>query len=181
MAPLAAIVASFAATAAEGLAAAGSAVAAAAPSASTVAALSTAATVGTTLLAGQQAKQAGKFEQQQRERAANEERVASQRQAMEDRRKTGLTLSRINALGASSGAGNTNATIVDIMEETAGRGQYLANSTSYGGEQRARGQIDEGAAAVAKGRSAWVGSILEGVGEAANGYAGYRKLRAGGY
>jgi hypothetical protein len=104
------------------------------------------------------------FEAKQHERQAAEERAASQREALEKRREAGLAMSRQVALASASGAGVVNPSVLDIYSETAQEGEYNAQTALYGGESRARGQLDSAAAARFKGKAAYKGSVLEAAG-----------------
>lgn len=126
------------------------------------------------------AKQAAlNFEAQQHDRQAAEERAASQREALEKRHEGALAMSRQLAVAGASGAGVVNPSILDIYGETAQRGEYNAQTALYGGESRARGQMDEATAARFKGKAAHKGSlyeagghILSGIGKTAGGNYG---------
>lgn len=114
------------------------------------------------------------FEAKQHERQAAEERAASQREALEKRHEGDLAMSRQLAVAGASGAGVVTPSILDIYGETAQRGEYNAQTALYGGESRARGQIDQAAASRFKGKAAKQGSlyeagghILSGIGSAA--------------
>lgn len=188
MAEVAALFASMAATAGATGAGAGAAAAAGAGAAgagmsglSALSAIGTAASIGGTILGGVSANQAAKQEAAMRERQAAVERADASRRAEEERRKTTLVMSRQKALAATSGAGTQNPTILDIMSETAQRGSYLARTEMYGGEDRARGQLDQAAAAKAKGRSQMTGSFFDAFGEGIEGASNFKKLRMQGY
>jgi hypothetical protein len=101
------------------------------------------------------------FEAKQHERQAAEERAASQREALEKRHEAKIAMSRQVAIAGASGAGVVNPSILDIYSETAQEGEYNAQTALYGGESRARGQLDSAAAARFKGKAAYKGSILE--------------------
>lgn len=118
------------------------------------------------------------FEAQQHERQAGEERAASQREALEKRHEAKLAMSRQVAIAGASGAGVVNPSILDIYSETAGQGEYNAQTALYGGESRARGQIDQSAAAKFKGKAAYKGSILDAAGQA---FGGIAKVAGGKY
>ena len=108
------------------------------------------------------AKQASlNFQAQENEKKAAEERAAGQREAFEKRDETARVMSRQRALAASSGAGVVNPTVLDIYGDTAQEGEYNAQAALYGGESRARGQIDQANAARAKGKAVRTGSLLE--------------------
>lgn len=152
-------------------AAAGSAVAS---SASTILPIiGTVATVAGTVGAGYAAKEEGKFQAKQDERSAAEERAIASRQSEEKRHRTALVLSEQKAKAASSGAGVTNPTILDIMGDTAQYGDYVARSETAAGETRARGFLDKAAAARYKGKAAYRGAILEGIGQGVKGIGSF--------
>ncbi|WP_375460023.1 hypothetical protein [uncultured Enterovirga sp.] len=71
------------------------------------------------------------------ERRANEERAASQREAIARDRKTELTLSRTQAVAASSGAGADDPTVLDLVGDTAAEGEYGELTALYEGHARA--------------------------------------------
>lgn len=136
----------------------------------------TVAGVGGTLAAGYAGKQASEQEAAQYRRRAAEEKAAAGREAYMQRERNEEVISRQRAVAASSGAGVVNPTVLDLFGDTAQRGEYLANTITYGGEQRARSAIDNANAAKAKGKSLWTGSLLDGL---AQGISGYSKLRYG--
>jgi hypothetical protein len=104
------------------------------------------------------------FEAEQHKRQAAEERAASQREAIEKRHEGALAMSRQLAIAGASGAGVVNPSILDIYGETAQAGEYNAQTALYGGESRARGQLDQAAAAKFKGKAARQGSMLDAAG-----------------
>jgi hypothetical protein len=124
------------------------------------------------LQAGKAQQAALNFEAKQREAKAAEERAASQRTAIDKRHEGELVMSRQKALAAASGGGVVNPNILDLYGETAERAEYNAASEIYGGESRARGQIDQAAAARMKGKAAMKGSIFEAAG---TGFSGLGK------
>ena len=115
------------------------------------------------------------FEAEANKRQAAEERAASQRSAIEKRSEADRVLSRQRALASASGAGVVTPSILDIYGETAAKGEYNAQTELYGGENRARGLIDQAALNRAKGKAAMKGSILEGFGAIASGIGGAAK------
>jgi hypothetical protein len=114
---------------------------------------------------GQAAKAAANFEAEQHKRQAAEERAASQREAIEKRHEGKLAMSRQIAVAGASGAGVVNPSILDIYGETGQKAEYNAQTALYGGESRARGQIDQAAAAKFRGKAAYKGSLLEAGGQ----------------
>lgn len=112
------------------------------------------------------------FEAKEREKKAAEERAASQRDAIEKRHEGDLAMSKGLAIASASGAGVVNPSILDIYGETGGEAEYNAQTEMYGGESRARGQLDEAAAARAKGKAAKTGSTFAALGA---GFSGLSK------
>jgi len=119
-----------------------------------------------TIQQGKAQQAALEYEAKEREAKAKEERAAGQRQAIEKRDEAGRVQSRQRALAASSGAGVVTPSILDIYGDTGARGEYIAQTELYGGESRARGQEGKAAAARAKGKAAYKGSLFEGLGTA---------------
>ena len=106
-----------------------------------------------------------------RERA-KEERGAAAFSARERRAAADKVIGKQVALAAASGGG-TGGTILDIIGETAERGEMQAQAEIYGGESRARGLEDKAALGTwqagtrarslrQKGDAAFTGSIFEG-------------------
>lgn len=124
-----------------------------------------------TIQQGKSQQAALNYEAQMRDKKAAEERAASQRTSIEKRREGELAMSRGKAIAAASGAGVVNPSILDIYSETAQRSEYNAQTELYGGESRARGEMDQAALARAKGKAAMKGSILEGIGQGFSGIA----------
>lgn len=126
---------------------------------------------GGTIASGVAANNAAKYEAQQMEIKAAEERAAATREAQQKRREGELVMSRQQALAAASGAGaGTDApTIVKLMTDTAKESEYNALTARYGGESRARGLLDSAKARRTSGRSSLMGSVIGGFGEGAAG------------
>lgn len=127
-----------------------------------------------TIAQGVASNNAAKFEAQQMDMKAKEERAASQREAGQDRKEAQLAMSRQQALAAASGggAGSDAPTIVKLMADTAGQGELNAQTRMYGGEQRARGLIDSAKARRMSGKASLLGSVVGGFGQAAKGISG---------
>jgi hypothetical protein len=161
----------------------GTAVAEAAPAAATVGELlplaGTALTVGGTVAAGVAAKNQGKFAADQAKKQATEERAIASREAEDQRLKTALVLSKQKADAAAGGGGVLNPTVLDIMGDTAQRGDYVSRSITAGGANKAAGLLDQATAARYKGDAAFTGAMLEGLGEGLYGLSGKSKHRYG--
>lgn len=123
---------------------------------------------------------AGKAEQnnqnylaKQEDMKAKEEMASSQREAQQNLNEADLANSRAQALAASSGggAGAEAPTIVRLMSDTAGQGTLNANTTLYGGMERAAGLKDSAKGRRAAGKASFLGSVLGGFGQAAGGFS----------
>ena len=113
----------------------------------------------------------------QREQQAGQERAASQRQALEDKRQARILQSRAQARGAASGA--TGPGLFDIESDIIGEGELSALTSLYEGEERARSaeygaELDRFSAR--QKRQQAKSTILTGlVGSAGKGYGSLRK------
>lgn len=95
---------------------------------------------------GRLADEAAEFQAGQADRQARTVRALAQRSAEERRRDTKAALATLRARAASSGGGATDQTILALEGDIAKRGEYLALSDMFAGEEQARGFED-----VAKG------------------------------
>lgn len=93
--------------------------------------------VGTILSAQSQAK-ALKKEARQLDAQAGTERASSQRAAMEERRQARLAQSRGLALAAASGGGADDPTVMNLLADLEGEGEYRALTSLYEGEEQGR-------------------------------------------
>lgn len=128
---------------------------------------------GAKIAGGIAADRAGKYNAAALERQAVEERAAAQRTALDRRAETERVISKQVAGAAASGAG-FGPSLLDVIGDTAQRGEYLAQGDMYQGETRARGLKDRAAIAKYEGRNAMTGAILEGIGSVATGAGRYR-------
>ena len=115
---------------------------------------------------------------------ANEARAAGQAAARERQTATDRVIGRQTAVAAASGAGASSGTILDLIGETAARGEEQRLVEMGKGESRARGLEDKAdlgrwqagtkaKALKAKGDAALMGSIFEGVSTAGAGVYKY--------
>jgi hypothetical protein len=127
---------------------------------------------------GERARLAAEFSAWQAEQEGGLAIAISQRQAEEERRKAGFLASRALAVAASSGAGVSDPTMIDILTKTRGEGAYRANVALYEGEARARqlrldaaaGRLS-GAQAAVEGAERQLGYGLGAVGTGVRGVA----------
>jgi hypothetical protein len=109
-------------------------------------------------------KNAADYQAKQQEMQGNEDFAASQRDAEAKRRESKIVQSRQQALAAASGAGATDPTIVRLMTQTAGQGEYNAQTALYSGEQQKRGLYDAAKATRMSGNASLLGSFISGAG-----------------
>lgn len=124
---------------------------------------------GATVAGGIAEKNSADFEADQLKRKGQEEFAASQRDAEQARKEATLANSRAQALAAASGggAGTDAPTIIRLLQDTAGQGEYNAQTQLYGGKSRQAGLLDQAAGRRASGRASFLGSTLSGFGQAA--------------
>jgi hypothetical protein len=114
-----------------------------------------------TLLQGASQKGQAKSEALQLEQQAGQDRASSQRAAGEQRRSARYLQSRVQALAAASGAGASDPTVVNLIGDIAGEGEFRALSALYEGESSARG-MEYGARLARKtGKAAATASYLK--------------------
>jgi hypothetical protein len=114
-----------------------------------------------TLLQGASAKQQGDAEGAQLDYVAGQTRAASQREAIERRRSSRYAQSRAQALAASSGAGASDPTVVNLIADLAGEGEYGALAAMYEGEDQATGFEHSGKLSRAQGNAAMSGAVVQ--------------------
>lgn len=131
-----------------------------------------------TLAAGKAAQQAANYEAAQLDIKAKEEQAASQREALEHKRKKDMALSEVQSKSAASGFSATDPTALAIADEISRYGTMQEQMAMYGGESRrtgieaqAAGRRMEGAAARQGAKYSAVGTILGGVSTMASKFA----------
>lgn len=137
---------------------------------------------------GEQLQIAKGYEAQQLEINAGQAQAAAQRKSMEERRRASLVASRAQAVAAASGAGVSDPTVENILEDIAGEGEYRAGLAAFEGEESARrmrmgadAARYEGATAAERGRAAGRAANLSAVGTLATAAGGlYGKYGMGG-
>lgn len=136
-------------------------------------AIAPAITAGGTLLSGVAGAAAANNEAKQMEAKGKEEFAASQREAQEKRREAALVQSRQQAVAAASGAGAgmDAPTIVKLMTDTAGQGEFNAQTVRYGGENRRNALFAAASNRRASGRASLLGSVFSSFGTLAKGMA----------
>lgn len=105
---------------------------------------------------GKTQKMLGEFNARELEKSAKEEFASGARKAQERRMKAEQVMSDQRAIASKSGGGTTGGEgFVDLISDTAQRGQYLSDLEIAGGEARAAGR--EGQAAIAR----WQGQVAD--------------------
>lgn len=115
---------------------------------------------GGSIFGGIAANKAAKNEARQLEGQAVVERATSQRQAMEERRQARLLQSRSLAVAAASGGGADDPTVVNIMSDLEGEGEYRALTALYEGETEAQGLEAQARARRKEGKNAKIAGFI---------------------
>jgi hypothetical protein len=136
---------------------------------------STALKAAGTIAAGNDAMEGARYKDAQYRQAATESRAGAQRQSFEKKRESRLLQSRLQANAAASGGGAADGSIIKLGSEIAGRGEYLALTEMYKGENKARGYEDAGTAALMEGRAAQQGAKRSAIGTIIGGAGGLFK------
>jgi hypothetical protein len=133
-----------------------------------------------TARAGRAAAANAEIEARQLDAAGKEELAAGQREGFELDRETAMLQSKQQSLAAGSGAGATDATVLDAMDDVKREGGYRRNMALYGAIQRSRGLKAQagatrrsGQVALEGSRIAATGTIIGGLGRAASGWGSF--------
>jgi hypothetical protein len=137
---------------------------------------------------GKAANRAAQFEAGQMEHNAKEARAASQRDAMEQRRRAEVAQSRALAVAAASGAGALDPTVIDLIGDIEAEGDLNARTALYAGEERGKGMEAqagarryEGAQARKAANMKSASTILSSASSFAGAFGGNSKSLADGY
>jgi hypothetical protein len=134
---------------------------------------------GAKIAQGQAAQRAADYNAKMLERKAAEERAIAGRKAEERRTEMERVISKQVAGAAASGAG-FGPSLLDVIGDTAARGEYQAQGEMYSGEAAARDLKDRAKIARWEGDNAFKGSILEGISGLALGMGRYSNTYGGG-
>lgn len=94
---------------------------------------------GGTIFSSRSQAKSLKKEARQLDTQAGLERASSQRESIEERRQSRLLSSRGLAVAAGSGGGADDPTVVNLLANIEGEGEYRALTALYNGDQRALG------------------------------------------
>lgn len=128
-----------------------------------------------TIAAGNNAAAMGQYQQKEYEQQAETATATGQRSMLEERRKTGLVESSLQARAAGAGGTATDPSVLGLGSQIAKRGEYNALMDLSQGQNQAAGLQNQGNAAVYGGTIAqegdqWsaAGTLAGGVGSFAN-------------
>lgn len=93
---------------------------------------------------------------------ANADEAAAQRTAQNTRRQTDYVMSRARAIAASSGAGASDPTVVNVEGEIAGQGEYNALTSLYEGSTAGGNARSQATAVYNEGQAAKSAGYLRG-------------------
>lgn len=132
--------------------------------------------------AGRQQDAMAEYQAKEMERQAQDKMAVATRDAEQEAKKKDALLSRQVALAASSGGGVQNASVLGILEDTEATGQYNVDTAIYNGQQEAAGLRSQAGATRMEGKANKTGSylgaagtLISGIGSAANTFNPYRK------
>lgn len=186
--PITALLSTVAGAASSAVGAVGSAVGGAVAGASPLALLSTGlGVVGTgisaagTLAAGKNARAKGEFEAKQAEEQSNLATALGQRSSLEQRRKTQLVQSQLQARAAASGVDPESNSTLNLGGRIAGQGEYEALMDLAKGQDQASGLTNQASASRYQGELAEsmapmtaIGTLASGAGSMYKNLYGYR-------
>lgn len=110
------------------------------------------------------AQNEAEYQAKQYDQLASDARVAGQRDAFERRRTAKLALSTLVARAASGGGAVTDPTVLNLASQIGQRGEYLALSDMWKGQEKAAGYENEATAARYSGAAKKYAADLEATG-----------------
>lgn len=125
-----------------------------------------------------------KFQEQQLQVAGNNAMATGERAATEERKQAGLAQSRAVALAAAGGGGASDPTVMNILGNLAGAGEYNALSQLYNAQSEATGDQNQSnalkAGVSATASATQTAGMLQGIGTAFNGGSSFLSKYGGG-
>lgn len=132
--------------------------------------------------AGRQQEAMAEYQAEQMELQAQDKMALATRDAEQEAKKKDALLSRQVALAADSGGGVQNASVLGILEDAEAAGQYNVDTAIYNGQQESAGLRSQAGATRLEGKAARTGAtlgaagtLISGIGSAANSFNPYRK------
>lgn len=132
-------------------------------------AASTAIGAAGSIAAGDNAAAMGLHQQQEYAQQAETATATAQRSMLEERRKTGLVESTLQARAAGGGGSATSPTALGLGRQIAGRGEYNALMDLSAGQDQSAGLTNQGNTAAYGGQIAKEGDDLSAIGTIAGG------------
>ena len=122
-----------------------------------------------TIAAGNNAAAMGRYQNQEYTQQAETATATGQRAMLEERRKTGLVESTLQARAAGGGGSATSNSTLNLSRQIAGRGEYNALMDLSQGQNQAAGLTNMGQAAQYGGNIAKTGDMYSAAGTIAGG------------
>ncbi len=94
---------------------------------------------------------------------ANADQAAAERTAINSRRQTAYVVSRGQALAAASGAGATDPTVMSVLGQISGEGEYHALTSLYEGGTQGQNLNSQATAASSEGKAYQRAGYLKGI------------------
>ena len=117
-----------------------------------------------TIQAGREADAKAQYEAKVQEQQADEATASSQRSAAEQHRQGQFLLSQQRAAIAGSGGSLADASVLDLMGDTAAEADLAARTEIYKGDQQSRGYNDAAKVSRISGRNARNASYISAAG-----------------
>lgn len=115
---------------------------------------------GAQIVGGIQKKKAAEEEALEFERQAGEHRATSQREAIEERRQSRISVSRAQAVAAASGGSASDPDVVNRIADIEGEGEYNFLRALYEGETASAQSLKQAAVTRKAGKRHLVSSII---------------------
>lgn len=128
-----------------------------------------------TLAAGNNAAAMGQYQNQEYQQQAETATATGQRAMLEERRKTGLVESSLQARAAGAGGTATDPSVLGLGSQIAKRGEYNALMDLSQGQNQAAGLENQGSAAVYGGKIAKIGDEWSAAGTLAGGAGSFAR------
>ena len=128
-----------------------------------------------TIAGGNNAVALGKYQQAEYNQQAQTAVATGQRAMLEERRKTGLVESSLQARAAGSGGTSTDPSVIGLGRQIAQRGEYNALMDLSQGQNQSAGLENQGSAARYGGQIAQIGDQWSAAGTLAGGAGSFAR------
>lgn len=126
---------------------------------------------GAQIIGGVQKKRAAEEEALELERRAGESRATSQREAIEERRQSRLSVSRAQAVAAAGGGGASDPDVVNRIADIEGEGELNFLRALYEGETASAQSLRQTDVTRKAGKRQLISSVLSGASTAGSAFA----------